>query len=788
MTIAFLASNKKSFKLFMNRRFLLSLITLLFAQPSTAQDNKIGGWLKDATGLPCFNYAGKIPFEAHLQNGKKAKLPDDPWFLLGNYQFKLFAHVSGQYEIITGQRAWGRMNQGTKPNSGLNSSTLEIINKDGRTEKNLPLTGINSLAANPDICKRVFGCGFAKYSYNTDNIYIDRVLSVKPSTNPYNGTSAFLLTVGIKNEGGKSLNIAYNESVTANYEMIQQQRQSTSEKMVRYENTVFRDTGQHLIGVHIKGVSNDPLLFPSKDAISMWEGFPPSLFLKSISADAKLLKNKDEIAARYQFTLKPHEEKVISLIIGYTFENDVSSLEQIFRELTTSGNNPGPNKDLISGSAFAGDWLKILPGFDSEADTQLKQELTWHAYVLEAMATYSDFYKETKIPQGTVYDFDWGIHASARDNFQHALPLLYYNPQLAKSILRYMLERTTAWGDIRLIEMGNGYADHSSYFTSDQQLFFFFLLSEYLRVTKEYDFLKEQVAYYPVSGQSKATVLEFVQNCFTFLRDEIGTGSHGLVRLMNSDWNDAIFYIVKAPYNRTLYKGESHLNSAMALSIFQSLIPSLKSAENIPELTAYRTRIQSIYTSMENYHASLLTAFMNDLGNRTFPRRMYFNGKTYGEDNMFLEPQGYTLMINELAIERKKALYEEMKKRIYPGEKLGARQQQSPEFEDEEFDKGSRENGGFWWSLNGPVIIGVSQIDKQEAIRLLKNMTFIHYAKAFPQYWTSYWSAADNEESSLIPEEGLPDQTSNYSDEPVYCAHPHAWILYCYYRIYQDDR
>jgi cellobiose phosphorylase len=274
-----------------------------------------------------------------------------------------------------------------------------------------------------------------------------------------------------------------------------------------------------------------------------------------------------------------------------------------------------------------------------------------------------------------------------------------------------------------------------------------------------------------------------VKNCFTFLRDEIGTGQHGLIRLMNSDWNDAIYYIEKAPYNRVLYSGESHMNSAMAISIFQNLIPELKSAENRTALASLEPQIRETCESMEKYRSSVLDAFLKDLGNRVFPRRMYFNGKTYGEDNMFLEPQGYTLMINELSKERKQALYSEMKKRVYAGEKLGAREQQTPEFEDKEFDKGSRENGGFWWALNGPVILGVAQFDKTEAMRLLKNMTFANFAKAFPHYWSSYWSAADNVESSLIPEEGLPDQTDNYSDEPVFCAHPHAWILYCYYVI-----
>jgi cellobiose phosphorylase len=312
-------------------------------------------------------------------------------------------------------------------------------------------------------------------------------------------------------------------------------------------------------------------------------------------------------------------------------------------------------------------------------------------------------------------------------------------------------------------------------------------LSEYLRVTKDYDVLKEEVEYFPVLNQSKATVLEFVEQCFIYLRDEVGRGNHGLIRLLNSDWNDGVYFFVKAPFAEVIGSGESHMNSAMAISIFQNLIPELKSAGHDPGLASFSTKIRNIYQSMEIYRASVLEAFMKDMGSRTFPRRMYFNRQSYGDDNMSLEPMGYTLMIDELPVERKKALYDEMKNRIYSGEKLGAREQQAPEFDHPALEKGSRENGGFWWALNGPVINGIAQFDKAEAMRLLNKMTFANFSRAFPEYWTSYWSAADNVESSLVPGEGLADQTGNYPYMPVYCAHPHAWMLYCYFMIREKE-
>ena len=59
-------------------------------------NNPIGEWKTDAAGLPCFEYTGSVPFKATLANGDSVKLDPDPWFVLGNYQLTLFAHVSGR--------------------------------------------------------------------------------------------------------------------------------------------------------------------------------------------------------------------------------------------------------------------------------------------------------------------------------------------------------------------------------------------------------------------------------------------------------------------------------------------------------------------------------------------------------------------------------------------------------------------------------------------------------------------------------------------------------------------
>lgn len=735
--------------------------------------DQIGFWDMDKVRLPYFNYEGKIPYHKILSNGTKVKLPEDPWFILGNYQLTIFPHVSGEYELITGQRTWGRMNIGDKVNSGNNKSTFTYCRND---EKAVDLVGIESLAADENICQRLFGCGFAEYRYEFDDFKVTRNLSVKPSSTPYNGASAMIMTIEIENLG-EDVEVSYQEELAANYVQIQYQYVDEDKRQVKYNYYPNADINNQYLEVCIEKDVKDPLLIEDEKTISRFEGYPPKIFFKSLTPTQNMKIEERTLSATYSYLLKKNEKVTIQLVIGFGWNKGACTIDNILKEMCT---NHSFEKGL---SYYSKEWREIIPTFEDEKDDVFKREMQWNTYVLEAMATYSDYYKETKIPQGTVYDYDWGQHLSARDNFQHALPLLYYNPELARSVLRYMLKRTTPYGEIRLAEYGFGNSDNTYYLTSDQQLFFFLLLGEYLKVTKDYKFLLEDITPYPADERHKMKVYELVKNCYVFLRDSINVGDHGLIKLLNSDWNDAIFYIVKEPYNRVFNSGESHMNTAMGITTLQTLIPELENAIYIFDNDIEKENLKVLCESMKIYRQRILDAFLKELEGRTFSKRMYFAGKSYGEDNMFLEPQCYALQINELSNEQKTKLYDEMQRRVYQGEVLGAREQQAPEFEDPEFDKGSRENGGFWWALNGPIIMAMNKMNKEEAWKLLKNMTFDNYSNHFPEYWSSYWSASDNVESSLIPEEGLPDQSENYACIPIFCAHPHAWPLFLYYLL-----
>jgi cellobiose phosphorylase len=696
---------------------------------------ELGRWLDDEHGLPCYRYLGPLTF-------RTAKLPDDPFFLLGNYRLTLFVHASGRYQLITGERAWARMNRGDAPGTGANAAAVVV---EGRRHE---LVGPDQPAA--VAAEKLFGVGFARYDYRlSPSLTVARTISVLPSRKPGEGTSAFLVTVRLRNTGASALNVSYSESVRANYEPILMAG-AEERRLVKYTQEVVRDEAAGIIRAEVRARGKRRLSFGSAGQMSRLEGAPPALFLKA-GPPMRLSSDRDQLELRCDIEVEANGQKEITFVVGYSHDPANAAIEALAAR-------------LLGGEDFRQAWQQAIPSFADEPDAELRREMRWDAAALEAMATYKEYYDETLVPQGTVYDYMWGQMLSNRDFAQHALPLCHTNPALARSVLRFIMKRMVADGEIKLSDEGYGWAAHGPMLTSDQQLYFFMLLAEYLRATGDAAILSEEIGYYPVECGEKGTGLEHVRRAFLFLRDRISTGPHGLVRLWNSDWNDMFYWWPnEIPYNIMFITAESHMNSAMAVAILGDLASVLPQGDDVT-------------AAVREYRAEILEAYLRDWGSRAFPRRAYVQGnQAYGDGDIWLEPQGFTLLIPELDRDRKGRLWSEIQRRLVAGEAMGARQIEKPTPKPGT-EAGSRENGGFWYALNGPLILGVATFDREAAGQLLRKMTFANYARRFPEYWTGQWAASDSLDSSLLPSEGL-------SENWVYCAHAHAWPLYCYVRL-----
>lgn len=738
---------------------LILIIMILFSLNATSQSSVVGEWLNDKTETPYFDFTGNLPFKAKLPDGNDAQIDEDPYFLMGNYKFKLFTYVSGQYEVFSGERAASRF--------GKKGNTNAFIEIDG---ENHDLIGVNSLAADPSKVKRNFGLGYAEFRYKLGNIEVKRQLNVKPSSDINTGLSGVLISVTIRNNGKKKAKIKYTEQMLFAYEQLTVQ----NDKDFSYSSTP--EISDNLIKISTTP-DNLETIFPpiKKNTPSYEEYFPPIFFCKSFSDESELTFEDNLLKNSNSFKLGANKEVTLNFIVGYSSASNDSEINEIITDLGSSTNQKQDVANHCIG-LFTNEWSENVLSFENEKDKELKNELIWHNYNLEVLATFSDFYKETFIPQATMYFFSRGLRAAPRDHLQHGLAACYTNPELAKSIIRYTLKKTYTNGNIPFNERGYGISTSKYYYTSDQELYLLMLMSEYLRITKDYEFLNEQVPYY-LTKVTKS-VLERVGECYSYFKYEVGLGPNGLVLLRNSDWNDIIFYRMDTKYNASFDSNESHMNTTMLASYFPKLATQLKLASESKTLNGNEDYALRFSNDMKAYSDKVWSNFLKDHGDRTFARRMYFSWSEIGKDNMFLEPQGFLMQNPEYPIERKKVLYQEIKDRILDSETIGARQEEKQEISKLYF--GSRENGGIWFSLNGPLVIGLSTWNKEAAWKLFRMQTLQNQAKHFPNYWTSYWNSFDSVDSSILPSEGLAAQRFGKDVRTTYCSHIHAWLVYEY--------
>lgn len=741
----------------------LLLFLFLVTRVSYAQ---VGVWHSSADGLPIYEYKGPLPAQAMDKTGKDAMLPNDPYFLLGNYKMTLFVHASGRYQFLTAERAWARINAAEGANYGWNEATLRY------DKKQINLVGIPSVGSGVAV-KKNMGVGFARYEYPLeDGLVCTRVMSVKPSPQIHTGNGAFVITVMLQNKGNKTRELTYSERMLVNFVPINTQFVDRQKRSFSYPPTITLNDRQETAVASIACAPNTFLALPASDQRYRDDVVPPTVFMQAKNGGmgkqaVAVSHDGDTLTAQLKTAIKPGETRAFHVVIGIRDSETSTTVDQQVTDLLNEAQLTNPVEGL-----FATQWKRRLPDLSGETDEVLRREMLWNAHMVEASAKYSAYYKETFIPQGTVYAYHFGDNISNRDHLQAALPACYTNPALAKSSIRYVLKHSEEDGEIKRGNTGYGYTPPSFYKESDEQLFLFNTLAEYLLITKDYKFLTENVAYYPAENGKSVAVLAMLKRHFIYLRDEVGRGSHGLVKMLNSDWSDSFFHT----YSPNIYSSsaESHLNSVMVLAIFPKLITALKQAKN--------AEADSFVLALESYRKSVGEAYFTDFGDRLFSARAYLNDKLkFGLDNVCLEPQGYLLQIPDLPKARKRAIYDYVKKTNFTPEQTGFRIREKPLWS----QRGDGEDGAIWYSLEYTVLLGVATFDKAEALALLRAFSFQRYAARYPDYWVGQWTAPDDINSTLSSRQGLysfwePDIRRAFQG---YCNHPHTWPLFCYFKL-----
>ncbi|WP_163570075.1 GH36-type glycosyl hydrolase domain-containing protein [Fodinicola feengrottensis] len=369
--------------------------------------------------------------------------------------------------------------------------------------------------------------------------------------------------------------------------------------------------------------------------------------------------------------------------------------------------------------------------------------------------------------QGSAYSYRHGFTGAARDPLQHALPLVYTEPDLALSVLR----NTCAWanpdGDVPYALDGHKQPRRELFQPSDQNLWALWLAAEYAAATGDLAAFAEPAPFHPASKASPVPLGEHLRRQFRYFVDVVGTGAHGHVRIRNADWNDLVLDEVGGDRAAMIERGESVLNSAMAawvLPVYAALAARLGDAETASEARKIGERLRELVAGEWN--------------GRWFRRAYGPDAEPVGDDVLWLEAQPWAILSGAADPDQAVALLATIDKLCRRNSPLGARLQ---------WPSPIGERGGIWASINATLVWAAATIDPELGWDEWRRMTLSAHSAAYPDIWEGTLSGPD---AYMSPESGRPGQTWKLPHLgvamqawPVGNMHSHAQPLLAYLRL-----
>jgi len=274
-------------------------------------------------------------------------------------------------------------------------------------------------------------------------------------------------------------------------------------------------------------------------------------------------------------------------------------------------------------------------------------------------------------------------------------------------------------------------------------------------------------------------VRELLARCYRHLVEDVGTGEHGLMRMLQDDWNDALVmsWAMRAT-KECVAKGESVLNSAMAACVFDYYARLLTFAGNgdKPATDARAKAAEHRQAAAAQWNGAQL-------------RRAWL-GPTLGwlgEKGLWLEPQPWAIIGGVTTPEQTSRLVREIDENLRQPSPIGAMQmnKSADSLAGGLIGPGMSINGGIWPSLNQTLIWALALVNPPMAWDEWKKNTFARHAAVYPDIWYGVWSGPDtfNSVVSSKPGETINQPFMRWADWPVMNLHSHACSLYSLARL-----
>lgn len=400
------------------------------------------------------------------------------------------------------------------------------------------------------------------------------------------------------------------------------------------------------------------------------------------------------------------------------------------------------------------------------------KELRWHAALLAGGACTDGVLGGHTLDQGSVYEFGAGFNGAARDPLQHAIPLVYLQPDLALSVLR----NTCAWGspdgDLPYALDGRKQPWTDIFRPSDQNLWALWLAAEYAAATGDLAAFAEPVGYHPKHRADPVPLGEHLRRQFEFFVTEIGLGEHGHVRILNADWNDLA--LAESGVDRAVMidKGESVLNSAMAawvLPVYAGLAARLGQAD-----TARAAR---------DLAAKLRTSVAAEWNGRWFRRAHAPGAAPIGDQDLWLEVQPWAILCGAATEDQTAQLLTTIDETVRAGSPIGARIRWPGGHKSDDLAM----RGSIWLAINATLVWAAAATNPKLAWDEWRRMTLSAHTAAYPDIWEGTLSGPDSYLAPELDRAGgtwsLPSIGLAMQAYPVSNLHSHAQPLLAYLRL-----
>jgi len=416
-----------------------------------------------------------------------------------------------------------------------------------------------------------------------------------------------------------------------------------------------------------------------------------------------------------------------------------------------------------------------LPRARVEGFPEAEREIPWHAALLTGGLCRDELIGGHTLNQSSAYLYALGFNGAARDPLQHAVPLVYSEPDAALSVLR----NTSAWsgpdGELPYALNGERRPASMGFRPSDHNLWALALAAEYAAATGDLTAFREELAYHPERQAPAVSLEENLRRQFRFFADGVGRGEHGHVRMLNADWNDAAVMLSGVDRAVMTESGESVLNSAMAawvLPCYAGLCERLGDADTAEEARALGEELRLVVA---------------DEWNGRWFRRAYAPGKgALGDEDCWLEVQPWAILCGAASDEQARSLLRTLDEKLRVGSPLGARVRWPvPPTGDVMGGPGEGTGGGIWFSINMTLVWAAAERAPELAWDEWRRMMLCSHTAAYPGIWTGTLSGPDAYNGVESPRAGeawgIPLLAMQVN--PINNQHSHSQPLLSYLRL-----